>query len=87
MSTTAGGIILALFMFSTSCGSPSPTASQRTGEIPIQRFVPVDLEAGKFALDTRTGQLCRTVERTDYYLAFKLAEITPTCYSLYLRDR
>src|SRR5271165_396526 len=77
------------------CSSPSQqstpkpvTIQSQQGEVAYQRFVPVGPDSSKqgvpwvgfFALDTKTGQLCRTA---DWEFKEQNWATIPTCYSLY----
>ena len=79
---------LLLFFALASCGqAPHPatvqqpsTGSQPRRDIPYQRFVPASQQgnvvgvpwAGFFALDTKTGQLCLTVSKSDAWDKYKV---------------
>lgn len=57
----------------------------KTANSGSQRFVPVDTTTfgGGLALDTKTGQLCRT---WDLHLNFEVVNATPLCKTLYEGD-
>jgi hypothetical protein len=85
--------ILALiiaFTISYLVSDREPSKAAEITKIPVQRFVPLNAERSKndmlwsgfFALDTETGQLCRTVAEVELYNASVYLAKLPSCVSL-----
>ena len=78
-------LCIAMSFLMTGCTANSPQPEVKT-ENGYQRFVPVDTATfgGGLALDTKTGQLCRT---WDLHLNFEVIGSTPLCKTLYDADQ
>ena len=80
-------MLLAIILGSTACEKRDSNTKQVDSQSG-QRFLPVQgtgFDAG-LALDTKTGQLCKTVEWQAGLGMPNIASNAPTCKSLYDRD-
>jgi hypothetical protein len=74
-------VLMVTLLIVTSCKETRNNSSQPAPQS-YQRFLPVQTETfgGGLALDTKTGQLCRT---WDLQLDFGVVKATPLCKDLY----